>query len=153
MSLKEYELFHGVVLARLVRRDKPVTLRLIETNTTESWSVYRINDVNIFFKHSSNPRNLIKGGISWTFSFTKSQLEQINTSTELALICGSKDTKSKKMEICFIEQKEVSRLLSKSSKSITAHLKPNKSFRVSSSAIADKVIISRSAIEKYEVPS
>lgn len=153
MPLKEYELFHGAVLTRLVRKDKPVTLRLIETNTSESWSVYRINDVNIFFKHSSNPKDLKKGGKSWTFPFTDKQLDKINKSTHLALVCGDKDTKSKEMEICFIESSDVSILLSESAKSITAHVEKNNSFRVSSSAVREKIIVSRNAIDNYEVPA
>jgi len=136
-----------------VRRDKPVTLRLIETNTSESWSVYRINDVNVFFKHSTNPKDLKKGGKSWTFPFADKQLDQINDNTHLALVCGDKDIKSKEMEICFVENSEVSRLLSNNAKSITAHLESGQSFRVSSSAVKEKIIISRNAIDKYEVPA
>jgi len=152
MPLKEYELFHGTVLTKLVRRDNPVTLRLIETNTSEAWSVYRINDINIFIKYSSNLRTLKKGGKSWTFPFSPHQIEQIFENMHISLVCGSHDIKSKEMEICFIENKHAICLLSGDAKSITVHLEPGQRFRVSSSAVKQKIIIPRNAIEKYEVP-
>lgn len=153
MTLKEYELFHGAVLAKLVRRDKPITLRLIETNTSESWSVYKVNDIDVFLKHSANPRELKKGGRSWTFIFGEKQLAQISENTHIALICGSSDTKDKNMGICFLKSQTATSLLSGNAKSITVHLEPGQRFRVSSSAVDEKVLIAQNAIEKYEIPS
>lgn len=37
MAIDEFELFHGVVLTKLVRSDRPITLRMIETRPREAW--------------------------------------------------------------------------------------------------------------------
>ena len=155
MSLKEFELFHGVVLTKLIRRDKPVTLCLIETNTLEFWSIYTVNDVIFFLKHSTNPRELQNGGRSWSFQFTENQLKQIKEKTCIVLVCGSKDTKDKDMEICFIKDEEVKTLLSNEAKSLTVRIQPGQKIRVSSSAVDKdkKVLVSRNALEKYEISS
>ncbi len=154
MSIRQFELFHGAVLTKLVRRDKPVTLRLIETNMDDSWSAYKINDVDVFFKHSSSPNEPPEmDGRRWVFTFAQNQLDQIHGNTpHLALVCGSRDIESN-MEICFIENSDVSELLSNNAQAITVRLEPGHSFRVSSSAVIESIIIARNAIDTYEVPA
>jgi activator of HSP90 ATPase len=49
MPLREFELFHGGVITKIVRSERPVTLRLIETKPEEKWSTYTLNDkVDLF---------------------------------------------------------------------------------------------------------
>jgi hypothetical protein len=35
MSVHEFELFHGIVLTKLIRSDRPITLRMFETKPSE----------------------------------------------------------------------------------------------------------------------
>lgn len=152
MRIKEFELFHGACLTRLIRREKPLTMRLIEIDSSQSWSTYRVNDVDLFIKHCANPRKLKNGGTSWTFPFGENQLEQIKKGCHIALICGAGNVKEQ-MEICFIEHESLGRLLAKSAKSITVSIHPGQSFRVKSAALREKMVVSRSAIDKFEVPA
>lgn len=151
-KVKVFELFHGACLTRLIRRDKPLTMRLIEVDSTQSWSTYRVNDVDLFIKHCANPRRLKTGRTSWTFPFGDNQIERIMKGCHVALICGAERVKDH-MEICFIEHESVGRLLADSAKSITVSMQANQSFRVKSAAVSEKMVISRSAIDTFEVPA
>ncbi|EPS49557.1 hypothetical protein CFSAN002368_17135 [Clostridium botulinum A1 str. CFSAN002368] len=59
MAIKEFEFYHGAVLTRILRKDIPLTLTLIETNTLESWSAYKISDnakdAILYIKYCSAP--------------------------------------------------------------------------------------------------
>jgi hypothetical protein len=97
--IKEFELFHGALLTKLVRSEKPLTLRLIETRMDDSWSTYTINDqVRLLVKHSLNPRKLsrVKNGRAWSFVFSKNQVAQATVDgTYITLICGAIKLSSK----------------------------------------------------------
>jgi hypothetical protein len=162
MSIKEFELFHGVVLTRLVRSDKPLTLRMIETND-DSWGVYTINDeVKLLIKHSASPRKLSRGngGDSWVFHFSSEHIVQINELQQkqpvyVALVCGRKDIKQGRMEICFLQPDEFSKVINLSlieAQSITIrHTLGAKNFR----AFVDRKEIplsSLNAIDRWKVP-
>jgi len=43
MPIQQFHLFHGAVLAKLMRSGRPVGLTMIETRG-EAWSSYRVND-------------------------------------------------------------------------------------------------------------
>jgi len=152
MAIKEFELFHEACLTRFVRRDKPMTFRLIEVEPSQSWSTYRVNDVNIFIKHSANPKELKSGGTSWTFQFNDNQIQQIKTGCHVVLVCGAKTIKQH-MEICFIEYPMIDKLLAGSAKSVTVSLLDGQGFRVKSAAIGEKEIIARNAIDSFEIPA
>lgn len=52
MAIKEFELFHGAVLAKLLRSNEPITLCLIERSERDPWASYRINDAcSIYIKY------------------------------------------------------------------------------------------------------
>jgi len=161
MSIKDYELFHGVVLTRLVRSDKPLTLRMIETHD-DSWGVYTINDeVELFIKHSTSPRKLSRGrgGFSWVFYFTLKHIKLLNELQKkhpiyVALVCGSRNVRDR-MEICFLEPDEFSRMIDLNNldaQSITIrHSTGAKNFR----AFLDRKEIplsSLNAIDRWRVP-
>src|SRR5687767_14876570 len=118
MSVREFELFHGAVLAKLVRNEKPITLRLIETRFDDS-RVYTLNDViELYVKHSISPRQLTRGdgGYSWTFTFNPEHINQIRElrkkhSTYLTLVCGHRDIKEARIETCLINLDEHTDLL------------------------------------------
>ncbi len=110
MSIKEFELYHGAVLTKLARCERPITVTLIETNPGDTWSVYKVIDSQLFIKHSTSPRPLSRGngGHSWTFTFSPDHISQIKRLREkhsvyAALVCGFQDTKQGRMEICFID--------------------------------------------------
>jgi len=84
MPLREFELFHGAVLTKLVRNDRPVALRMIETRPSEAWAMYLINnEVPLLVKHSTNSRELRRrqGARSWTFVFGNDQLREVRSGT------------------------------------------------------------------------
>lgn len=157
MALKEFELFHGSVLTQLVRRGSKVTLSLVETDR-DSWAIYRVNDIDFFIKHSASPRALTlqrhKGGKSWVFSFAGKQLTQVkNKKPHVVLVCGSKTKTDHNTGICFLTKEQMKELLADGAQSITVRLVPGSRFRVRSSAVSRELIIPRSALERFEIPS
>jgi hypothetical protein len=119
MSVKEFELFHGAVLTKLVRGERSVVLTLIETRQDDGWAVYLLNDeVNFYIKHSTSPRRLIRGngGYSWTFTFNLEHLDKIRSLAKLnpiclVLVCGQKNIKEGRMEVCFLEPNELLKVI------------------------------------------
>ena len=158
MSIKQFEVFHGIALTKLIRSEKPVSVSLIETKPTEDWQVYGIIDVDLFVKHRASSTSLVrkKGGHSWQFNFSPSEISRINKKDKpvhVALICGQHSI-NKGMEICFLKPEQVKRIFpSEVSKSfsLTVKSEPGNSLRV----IVDrkeKMIVSRTAIENWDIP-
>src|SRR5690242_3602872 len=93
-SVRPFELFHGAALTKLVRSDRQVTLRMIETNTAIGWAAYKINDSLILYvKYSTNPRELKHGSVKWHFTLNPGELIKIRDLRNrdqvfMALICG-----------------------------------------------------------------
>jgi hypothetical protein len=162
MTIRQFELFHGAVLAKLVRNEKPLTLRMIETRTGEAWSVYTINDeVDLFLKHSASAKELTRepGSLSWHFVFTPKQVAQIDElqivrQAHVALVCGRKDIRLENMQICLLTPKDVASLIDfeeKSSQSVTVKYIPGKKLRVYSGHSVE-CLIAQSSLDKWEVP-
>ncbi|MCG2738779.1 MAG: hypothetical protein L6300_00885 [Syntrophaceae bacterium] len=113
MYIKNYEMYHGAVLVHLIRKEKPISLRLIETHPKEQWSTYVINDaISILITHSTNARKVRQGveGTSWTFSVSAKQLNQIKTAEKpihVALVCARKNLGEDKQVICLLSPKQV----------------------------------------------
>jgi hypothetical protein len=156
MAVREYELFHGAVLTRLVRNDRPVALRMIETKPGEAWSTYRINDaVNVLIKHSTNPRKLKRngGGLSWQFVFSQDQLSQLRQhGVWVALVCGAAQA-GHLMEICVIDPGQIAQLIdlaSREQQSVTVKYFPGKSLRASSART--EIIIPRNRLGTWAIP-
>jgi hypothetical protein len=151
MSIKEFHLFHGALLTQLVRSERPLTLRMIETRAADSWSTYRINS-----EISLNPRKLarVKGGISWSFVFSKSQMSQVSRSDAwAALICGAAKLTAP-MGICLLNPDEIRTLLDISStdqQSLTVRSEPRKQFRVKSSR-ADELLVPVGRVQEWDIP-
>lgn len=160
MGIKQFELFHGAVLAKLVRSDRPIALRMIETKE-ESWSVYTINDeIEIFIKHSAATRELSreKGGFSWQFIFTPEQIEEIRIlqSTKkvaIALVCGRQNIKDD-MQIAFIESEDINEIIDLSkniSQSLTVKYLPRKKLQLITDYKVEKKV-SQNALDNWIVP-
>jgi hypothetical protein len=117
VAVDQFEVFHGVVLTRLVRADRPITVRLIETRPAEAWAAYTLNGaVDLFVKHSAAPR-MTSQGRSWTFVVGPGQLRQMMESRSVrqmyvALVGGSGQVKdSRQWSVCLLEPDEIESLL------------------------------------------
>jgi hypothetical protein len=162
MSIKEFELFHGAILNKLVRNEKPITLRLIETRFDDS-RVYTINDVvELYVKHSISPRKLTRGegGYSWTFSFNTEHLNQIRElkkkkPTYLVLVCAHRDVKEARTESCLINLSEHPDLLSLEvgdQQSITVKWTPGaKKLRIFQDR-QEKFLLPLNALDNWDIP-
>ena len=158
--MKQFELFHGAVLAKLVRSDRPIALRMIETRE-EAWSVYTINDeVELFIKHSITARHLAreKNAVAWQFIFTLDQIEQIrhlrlNRKVAIALVCGRQNIKDD-MQIAFIEPNDVESLIDFSingTQSLTVKYLPRKQLRIITDYTTEK-LVAQNALDNWDVP-
>ena len=114
------ELFHGAVLTKLLRSDRPVSLRLVEKHAgAATWSTYTINDeVNLFIAHSKAGRTVQRdgGGTSWSFVFSPNQLRQLNPANAgrpvyAALVCGGATLRTGPMQVCLLEPAQLAELL------------------------------------------
>ncbi len=162
MSVKEFELFHGAVLAKLVRNEKPITLRLIETRFDDG-RVYTLNDViELYVKHSISPRQLTRGdgGYSWTFTFNAEHINQIRElkkkrPTYLVLVCAHRDVKDARVETCLINLEEHADILNldgSGQQSITVRYKAGaKKLRIFLDR-QEKFLVALNALDNWEIP-
>lgn len=119
MPIRQFEMYHGAVITRLLRSERPVSLRLIETQPTESWSTYTLNDtVDLFITYSRSPREVNRsgGGTSWQFTLSRNQLRQINPEHRgrpvyLALVCANRTLEKDGARICLLTPEEVASLV------------------------------------------
>jgi len=98
MAIQDFQLYHGALLAQLVRNERPVTLRMIETEKDRCWSAYRVDDaVTIYVKHSArgkySPYSGVPKAITWTFTFQPEHLNDIGrlshaSEVYIALVCA-----------------------------------------------------------------
>ena len=162
MSVRNFELFHGAVLTKLVRTDRNMTLRLIETRTQDAGAVYTINDeVHILVKYSASPQPVQREeGQRWTFSFTPGQLRQLCDFTgaagcHVALVCGDRDLNNATVQICLLDPDHVEKLIdlqSRSTQAVWVKYLPRKNLRVSSGHVTTPINIPQGRIDTWEVP-
>lgn len=160
MAIREFELFHGVVLTKLVRSDKPVSLRLIEARPNESWSTYTLNDeVDLFVSHSRSPRVLADGGASWSFVFSANQLRQLNSEHRgrpvfAALVCGRGDSDRVKSMICLLEPKEIKAVIdfTRNQQSLTVHKPESRGWLRVYKDRRELFKVPQSRLEKWQIP-
>ena len=144
MALREFEFYHGAVITKILRKDMPVTLTLIETDIDKSWSAYKISDnvvdKVIYMKYCASPRETSKR-IAWVFNFTPKHLGELSRYRDidlyLALICVNKDLQFEPMEVCLLNRDEISETIDISSnigQTITVFCKHRRMLRVSGSS-------------------
>jgi|SRR3990172_2042437 len=161
MAVNEFELFHGIVLTKLMRSERPVALRLIETRPAEAWSAYRVNDeLDLFIKHSTAPRLLSRGrgGRSWTFVFSPAQLRQMQGSRRegpvwAALVGGSRDVKDQ-MIVCLLDPDQIAEVVdlgSPNQQSLTVRQIPRSNLRVFKDK-RERFLVAQSRLDQWEVP-
>lgn len=115
MSAKPYELWHGLVLTKILRSGRPISLRMIETNPSESWSTYALNDeVDLFICFNTAARSIERGGAAhaWRFNFSANQARQLQggggkREVWAALVCGFKSPGASGSQICLLNPSEI----------------------------------------------
>ena len=96
MPIRDFELYHGALLTKLVRSDRPITIRMIETDANECWSAYTIDDTaTIYTKYRGHGNFYEKDkSVKWTFSFQPRHLDDLRRLSEqndlyVALVCAN----------------------------------------------------------------
>lgn len=155
MPVRSFELFHGAVLTKLVRSDRPLTLRLIETGSMGTWGMYRINDeVNLLVKYSATPKSR-KGATRWDFVVSRTEIKELShEATWLALVCGSSQLRSTEMEVCLLCPDQLKALFyfRLSQESVYVECKQGASLRVGPTKAGPELVIARNRVETWPVP-
>jgi hypothetical protein len=162
MAVKAFEFFHGAVLTKLLRSERPVALRMIETNPTENWSTYTINDaVDLFVSLSKSPRAVSRGGAgtSWTFGFSRNQLRQMAPNSRyrpvfVALVCGRANLAQGDMHTCLLDSEEIAALFDFSGdpQNLTVRKPRGRGrFRIFKDR-RERFLVTQSRLDTWEVP-
>jgi len=164
MSIRQFELYHGAVLARIVRNDRPVTLRLIESKVNDAWAAYNIDDAaTLYMKHISAGYESQNHSVwAWTFSFDPSQLNRLSQLQEkcpvyLVLICGQREVaRGRQMEVCLLSSDQVNQcidLAASCAQSIRVEARPGCELRVSGSKRKPEnaLLVPRNALDKFGI--
>jgi len=84
--IKEFEFYHGAVLAKIAQTDKKISINSYSKNNSYT---YVINDkIGLYIKHCSNRMT------PWSFSFARAHQDQIKEMADrldhvfIALVCG-----------------------------------------------------------------
>jgi hypothetical protein len=162
MCIREFELFHGAVLTKILRSEKPVSLRLIETRPGESWSTYTLNDsVDLLITHSKHQRPVSQngGGFSWSFTFSQNQIRQMDSASSsrrvwVAMVCARKSSEEGDMHVCLLKPEEIYKVINfrATQQSLTIR-KPNgrKQLRVYKDR-KEQFPVPQSRLDNWEVP-
>lgn len=158
MKINQFEYFHGLVLTKLLRKDVPVSLKLIETNTKENWATYIINDdIALSITHSMNPRQVKQGGegTSWTLSVKTRLTQQNSHKPYYALVCGQKTIADKDVYVCLLGPDQLKELIdpSKANQSITVRKPKGKGQLIVFQDKLQKLLVASKAIEDLEIKS
>ncbi len=161
--VKEFHLMHGIVLTRILRNDSP-TLRLVETDKSDAWAMYVLNDaVIVYVKYSICSRITKKEEKTvWNFPFQSSELKKISEKKQtlpvyFALVCGFPAVnEAKKMEVCLLEPLEIEKCIDinpEKSQTITVELITRASLRAyGSKNPVKKLVISRNKLDEWIIP-
>lgn len=167
MSIKEMELFHGAVLAKLFRSDKPVSLRMVEMDFEQSRRAYLVNDMAyIYIKHGKNPRKSKRlPTFTWTFAFSNNhtadllKLKGNRKEVYLALVCGQESVSSNDpAEICFLDWNQIWKCLDSEKLNeqqyIPVKYKKGYSFRVwgPKNTSNDTILVNQDSLADWDVP-
>ena len=165
MSVKEFQPYHGAVLATLLRNDRPVSLRMIETRPQDTWAAYTINDeVTLYIKYSTKPsvRKREENALVWTFTFAPEHLEELRElykqrKVYIALVCGQRNIEHGNMQICFLEPTEFEACIDITAvevQNISVKYLPRKKLRVwgGVNTATNPILVANSKLEKWAVP-
>ncbi len=159
MAIKDFELYHGAVLTRILRKDIKTSLKLVETNKDSS-STYIINDEIALYITYRSPIKTDKH-LRWSFSFSENQLKEINKYSNyklmFALACINKEYEGYNSEICILSEEEILKLIDLNAindQRINVYLEKGKSFRVDGTLNprTKKLTVSKNRINNLELP-
>jgi len=154
MAIRKFEYMHGAVLTKLMRNDRPVALRLVETNQQECWSLYRVNvDINLMVKYATSHRQSGRGR-TWTFILSAKQREYLAATERvwLALVCGATDLDDAETAVALLEPKEANLLLATgTTPNVSIRMASGKQLRVTINGYAE-LVVPRNRLETWEVP-
>lgn len=164
MSVRDFELFHGAALTKLVRADSKVSLLLTETRPKAVWAAYELNsEVYLYVKHSANPQKAKKKKrtwLKWQFTFEPTHLVQIKglkskrMDVYVALVCGSPRLEDQ-MEICLLDPGEFERLIdlgATGSQWIRVQFADGTSLHAFGSLGEQPVIVPRNRLDTWAIP-
>lgn len=162
MSVREFELYHGAALAKVLRSEKPVALRLVETKPGETWSTYTLNDaIDLLVTHSKGPRPVSRGGggTSWSFVFSTNQLRQMNPARTkrpvwVAMVCGRNSPAEGEMEICLLDPEQIADIIDFRSpqESVTIRKPSGKGRLRVFKDRHERFLVPRSRLDHWDVP-
>ena len=163
-SVKEFHLLHGIVLTKISRNERP-TLRLVETDISNVWAAYLLNDeVIIYVRYSlSGKKRKRTEKVVWNFPFNQPELEKIRIlrakkPVYFTLVGGFTPIDVKQMEVCLLDPAEIDRCIdidSNARQIITVEVKPNESLRAygaKNSEERSKLIINRNKLDEWKIP-
>lgn len=162
-AVSQYHFLHGAVLAKIVRKDRPLALTLIETNQ-ESWATYKLNDESVLYiKSCQRPRMLNNGAIKCFFTFHRKHIDELielrkNNKLYIALVCAGDVDDVTVREIAFLEDYELDRCLDykhNGSQNITVEIIQGNKLRVFSSINSsdrNKLKIERNRLDEWILP-
>lgn len=161
--IKKFELFHGLLLAKIFRNND-ASLSLVETDIWRSSATHKINDAaTVYVKCSNANRQTAKESKTvWAFRFTPSEKRRLQKLQQekpvyIALVCGQTNANGYgKMQVAFLEPDEIGqciRLDSNNTQSVTVEVKPKTKLRVYGPNNSTKRLrISRNRLDKWDIP-
>ncbi len=166
MAIKEIELFHGAVLMKLLRGDRPVSLKLFEFKADASRAAYWVNDeVCLYVKHSKTPQDRQRKGFEcvWHFQFNTSHLKEMEELPQdfevfAVLVCGDENVSNgSDMFIAFLTPDELAECIDLDAtepQTITVANKIRSKLRVwgTLNTADDPLLIDKGAMDRWEVP-
>lgn len=166
MAIKDIELFHGVVLTKLIRSERPVSLKLLEFNADTSSAAYLINDeASVYIKHSKSPRERERKNYqaAWIFNFKPEHLAEVRKLSEgkgvfTALVCGDTSLENARdMQVCFLQPEELSaciNLNATKTQTITVANPTRRQLRVwgTANGADNPILVDKGALERWEAP-
>lgn len=159
--MKQYCFLHGAVLTRIVKRARPVSLTLIETDE-KSWSGYTLNDYVFFIKASTSPKKDNKGA-TWTFKISSSEIDQLKDYEQhrkvfLTLVCAG-ESLNDDSDICLLDFNDITNCLNINERRhcdqlLTIKAVPNNCLRVYGSVNKRRPLkIARNKLDNLAIPS
>ena len=158
LSIQKFELFHGAVLAKIMR-SYDQTLRMVETRPKEHWSVYTVNDeIHVFIKYRGAARELDGGRLAWSFNFSSETLEKIKSLSQdketYIVLVGGQRCVDEVMEVGVLSMKEFISIAGDgmdTSFSITMRYVPGKELRILRGH-KEVCKVARNRADKWQIP-
>lgn len=161
MAIKEFELYHGAVLAKILRKDIPTSLKLVETNRDSS--TYVINDnIALYMTYRSLHKSSNEKISKWFFDFSLQKCREIKEFLHydlyFTLICINSKYEPNYSEVCLINKESIKKLIDLDAitvQKISVFLENGKSFRVhgTMSKKSKELTVSRNQIDNIEIPN